>query len=237
MKIALIADIHSNIYALEAVLEDIEKRDVDTIVCLGDLVGYCTFPNEVINKLKENNIMTIMGNYDDAVGNERSICGCDYPDPKDAENANFSLMWSILNTSEDNKKFLRELPTEMRLSFNGKTIVFLHGSPREMNEYLKENSKQAQEVMDEYSGDILVCAHTHIPYSKYYGKKVLINAGSAGKPKTGVPDANYMILEISEDETKTEVIEVSYNYEATAKAIEAEGLPQKFATVIRTGNA
>ena len=87
MRIAVISDIHSNILGLEAVLKDIEKKNVDLTVCTGDLVGYCTYPNEVINLIRQKNILTIMGNYDDAVGYEKLVCGCDYPDPKDMENA------------------------------------------------------------------------------------------------------------------------------------------------------
>ena len=71
MKIAVISDIHSNIYALEAVLEDMESRNIDLIACTGDLVGYGTRPNEVINTIRENRILTIMGNYDDAIGNSK----------------------------------------------------------------------------------------------------------------------------------------------------------------------
>ena len=84
MRIAVISDIHSNIYALNEVLADIKNRYIDLTVCTGDLVGYATRPNEVIETLKEEKILTIMGNYDEAIGNFKIICGCDYPDPKDA---------------------------------------------------------------------------------------------------------------------------------------------------------
>lgn len=76
MKIAVISDIHSNIYALESVLDDIKNRDIDLIACTGDLVGYGTRPNEVINTIRKNRILTIMGNYDDAIGNFKLVCGC-----------------------------------------------------------------------------------------------------------------------------------------------------------------
>ncbi|MVX66336.1 YfcE family phosphodiesterase [Clostridium chromiireducens] len=236
MRIAVISDIHSNILALESVLEDIKTKQVDLIVCLGDLVGYCTFPNEVINLIRERNIITIMGNYDEAVGNEMLVCGCDYPDPKDAENAGLSLNWTIDNVTEENKKFLRELPSELKLTFKGKNILFVHGSPRKINEYLKENSEEAGEVMEVFKEDVLVCAHTHKPYYKMYDNKVLINSGSTGKPKTGNPKANYVIIEVLED-VKVEIIEVAYDFEKIASAIEENELPKEFANIIRTGNA
>ncbi|MHB1391821.1 MAG: metallophosphoesterase family protein [Clostridia bacterium] len=237
MRIAVIADIHSNIFAFNEVLLDIDNRNVDLIVCVGDLVGYATYPNEVIDTIRENRILTIKGNYDEAVGEELMVCGCDYPDPKDAENAGLSLNWTIDETREDNKEFLKSLPMEVAMSFEGKTVKFVHGSPRKINEYLKENSIEAKEVMGDFKEDILVCGHTHKPYSKTYGDKLLVNAGSAGKPKTDTPKANYVVIDLHNGKAEVEIYEVEYEYERTASAIEEMGLPQEFADIIRTGKA
>ncbi|CEJ73659.1 phosphoesterase [[Clostridium] sordellii] len=154
MRIATISDIHSNLYALNEVLADIEKRNVDMVVCTGDLVGYATRPNEVIETLRKNKVLTIMGNYDEAIGNFKIICGCDYPDPKDAENASLSMKFTSEETTDENKAYLRNLPKEAVISFNNKTIRFVHGSTRLINEYLKENSKEANEVMNNLDEDI-----------------------------------------------------------------------------------
>ena len=245
MRLAVISDIHSNIFALDAVLNDVGSRNVDLVICTGDLVGYATFPNEVINTVRKNKILTIMGNYDDAVGNYRLVCGCDYPDPKDAEKAAKSMAFSLENTSDENKDYLRSLPKYAVLNVGSKTIRFVHGSNRIINEYLKENSKEADEVMGEINEDILVCGHTHIPYFKYYGEKLLVNAGSVGKPKTNNPDANYIIIDIKnyeedkveKSEVNVEIIEVPYDFEKVAKAIEESDLPNDFARLIRTGSA
>ena len=246
MRIAVISDIHSNIYALNEVLADIKNRHVDLTVCTGDLVGYATRPNEVIETLKEEKILTIMGNYDEAIGNFKIICGCDYPDPKDAEKAALSMQFTSEETTLENKTYLRNLPKEATFTFNDKTIRFVHGSTRVINEYLKENSKEAEEVMGELVEDILVCGHTHIPYAKYYGEKLLVNAGSVGKPKTNTPDANYVIIDIqNEDEigqkepsVKVEIIEVTYDFEKMAREIEEnEILPNDFARLIREGSS
>lgn len=246
MKIAVISDIHSNIYALDSVLADIETKDVDMTVCTGDLVGYGTRPNEVIETLKKNKILTIMGNYDDAIGNLKIVCGCDYPDPKDAEKAGLSMHFTGQTTKVENKEYLRNLPKELIFNFDKKAIRFVHGSTRLINEYLKENSKEADEVMSELVENILVCGHTHIPYAKYYGEKLLINAGSVGKPKTGKPNANYVIIDIeNEDEiaktpssVEVEIIEVEYDFERIANEIEeSEILPNDFARLLREGSS
>ncbi|MGE5676981.1 MAG: metallophosphoesterase family protein [Pseudomonadota bacterium] len=237
MRIAVIADIHSNLLALNEVLLDIDTRNADLVVCLGDLVGYATYPNEVIDTIRENRILTVKGNYDEAVGEELMACGCDYPDPKDMENAGISLNWTIDETREDNKQYLKSLPMEVNMDFGGRKVKFVHGSPRRINEYLKEDSMEAEEVMADFEGDILVCGHTHIPYRKKYGSKLLINAGSTGKPKTGSPKAGYVIIELGGENEEVEIVEVDYEYEKTARAIEEVGLPQEFAEIIRSGNA
>ncbi|MCG4470857.1 YfcE family phosphodiesterase, partial [Lawsonibacter sp. DFI.6.74] len=89
------------------------------------------------------------GNYDDAIGNLKIVCGCDYPDPKDAEKAGLSMHFTGQTTKVENKEYLRNLPKELIFNFNKKTIRFVHGSTRLINEYLKENSKEADEVMSE----------------------------------------------------------------------------------------
>ena len=66
------------------------------IICTGDLVGYGTRPNEVIHKMKEEKILTIMGNYDDAIGNLKIVCGCDYKDPKDAKKRVFQCTLHLM---------------------------------------------------------------------------------------------------------------------------------------------
>lgn len=236
MRIATISDIHSNLYALNEVLADIEKRNVDMVVCTGDLVGYATRPNEVIETLRKNKVLTIMGNYDEAIGNFKIICGCDYLDPKDAEKASLSMKFTSEETTDENKAYLRNLPKEAVISFNNKTIRFVHGSTRVINEYLKENSKEANEVMNNLYEDILVCGHTHIPYVKYYGEKLLVNAGSVGKSKTGSPNANYVIIDIIDSIVEVEIIEVFYDFEKIAKEIEENKiLPNDFARLIREG--
>lgn len=88
--------------------------------------------------------------------------------------------------------------------------------------------------MGEITHDILVCGHTHIPYFKGYNGKMLINAGSVGKPKTGSPDANYIIID-SDDELKVEIIHVSYDYEKAAQDMERECMPESFVRNVRTG--
>lgn len=237
MKIAVISDIHSNIAALEAVWKDIEERKVDTVICGGDLVGYAPFPNEVIDFIKEKEISCVMGNYDDAIGNARLICGCDYKDAKAQELGERSIAWTRQHVSEENKEFLRNLPSEIHFKIGKYSIKFVHGSPRRLNEYLCEDisDEYLKELLAESRADVLICGHTHIPYHKKpdIGKHV-INAGSVGKPKHGDPQAVYALVEIDK-EVKVEFRKVPYDFESTARAIGSSGLPEEFAAGLRMG--
>lgn len=237
MRIAVISDIHSNILALKAVLEDIDQRQVDTVVCAGDLVGYAPFPDEVIDLLREKEIICVMGNYDDAVGNARLVCGCDFKDAKAQELGERSIAWTREHVSEENKEFLRNLPTEIHFKAGKYNVKFVHGSPRRLNEYLCEDisDEYLKELLFESNADVLVCGHTHIPYHKTLDSdKHVINAGSVGKPKHGDPQSVYALVEIDKN-VKVEFQKVSYEFESVARYIEASGLPREFAENIRSG--
>jgi len=239
VKIAAISDIHGNLYAFEAVLKDIQSKGISNVYCAGDLVGYGPRPNEVIGLIKENSIPTAMGNYDDAVANQRLVCGCDYKDEKSLRLGEASLAWTRDHTPEAGKDWLRELPGEIRFSAGGIKALLVHGSPRAINEYLHPETPAdyLEGLLAECGADLLICGHTHRPYVKRLSNGWLINCGSAGRPLHGSPNATYAVLEIRGGEVWAEIVEVPYNYEDTAVEIEESGLPREFAQIIRTGRA
>src|SRR5580765_5673141 len=114
-RIAIFSDIHANLPSLEAVLSDMDGRGLDVRYCLGDLVGYATFPNEVVDTICGPRIPCIMGNYDQGVGNSSDDCGCAYKDAVSEALGKLSIAWSNEHTTEENKVYLRALPTEIAL--------------------------------------------------------------------------------------------------------------------------
>ena len=98
-RIAIFSDLHGNRAATEAVLAAIDAEVPDAVYCLGDLVGYGAYPNETIDLIRERNIPTIMGNYDDGVGFERDDCGCAYKTAEERERGQQSLMWTRAQTT------------------------------------------------------------------------------------------------------------------------------------------
>jgi putative phosphoesterase len=236
-RIAIFSDIHANLAALEAVLADMDARGPKERYCLGDLVGYATFPNEVVACIQAMNIPCVMGNYDQGVGNDSDDCGCAYKTPEAQALGNRSIAWSNAHTTPQSKAFLRGLLTDIRLQLGDLRVVLVHGSPRKINEYLFEDRPDPglERLLDLAEADVLVCGHTHVPYHKTLpsGRHV-VNDGSVGKPKDGDPRACYAILEAAGRELEVTFVRVPYDLERTARAIEASEMPHEFAGMLRT---
>jgi putative phosphoesterase len=234
----IFGDIHANLPALEAVLADIEASNFSPLYCLGDLVGYGTFPNEVIEIIRERNIPTLMGNYDQGVGNSSDDCGCAYTSPVAEALGKRSIAWTNRNTTEANKLFLRQLPAQFPLQLGELRVRLVHGSPRKINEYLFAGRPDStlERLLDMAEADVLVCGHTHIPYHRILpsGRHV-INTGSVGKPKDGNPQACYIVLETNRRELSVMFNRAPYDVERTAQAIEASEMPHEYADMLRTG--
>ncbi len=238
MPVAVISDIHGNIHALAAVLADIRARVLAPVYCLGDLVGYGAFPNEVVQRIRDERIPTIMGNYDDGVGFDRDDCGCAYRTQEEMDRGQRSLMWTRAQTTGDNKSFLQTFPAEIRFDLGGKRILLVHGSPRKMNENLFEDRPLSsfQRLAASSNADVIVFGHTHQPYEKTVDGVTFINAGSVGKPKDGQWQACYIILD-TDAASLVQFVRVPYDVASAAAAIRATDLPPQFASDIETGGA
>jgi len=253
MKIALFSDIHSNLPALAAVLNDIDKKNPDAVYCLGDLVGYNIWPNEVINEIRKRKIPTIAGNYDFGIGRGSDDCGCAYKTDKEKSMGAVSISFTNSLVNDDERKYLRTLPAHLRIEFqlsNDKmNLLLVHGSPRRINEYLFEDrdEKSMHRIMKDADADIMCFGHTHKPYHKTLNLdeggehyRHAINIGSVGKPKDGDNRACYAMLTIHEgssinikDSISVEFIRVPYELETAAKAVEDSPLPNEYAEMLR----
>jgi putative phosphoesterase len=238
-QITVFGDIHGNLPALEAVFADMERRRLtDTLYCLGDLVGYGVWPNEVIEAIRQRDIPTIMGNYDQGVGHSSDDCGCAYRTPAARALGERSIAWSNAHTSAENKAYLRQLVEKIPLHLGDLKVLLVHGSPRRINEYLYEGRPEAslERLLDQARADVLVCGHTHLPYHRLLGSgRHVINAGSVGKPKDNNPDACYLLLSADGPDLAVNFIRVPYDVEKAAQTIEASDMPNEFAEMLRLG--
>lgn len=256
MKIALFSDIHANLPALQSFFEDVEKRNIDTIYCLGDLVGYNIWPNEVIDEIRKRNIPTIVGNYDYGIGRNSDDCGCAYKTDEEKTNGKVSISLTNQLVIDKNRAYLRTLPAHIKVEFqlnaDKLNLLLVHGSPRKINEYLFEDraEKSMIRIMKDSDADIMCFGHTHKPYHRIFNSgenkqlhfRHAINLGSIGKPKDNDNRGSYVILKIDEmatilnkDSISVEFVKFEYDIEKAAKAVEDSILPNSYAENLRNG--
>lgn len=132
-KILLIGDVHANLPALEAVLNDAGKHNYHEIWNVGDFVGYCPFPNEVIDLLRRG-VTSISGNYD------LKVCAFEKNKEKwkqeKAPEKYLAFKWTYETLTKKNLEYLASLPGQIRLKVNGLRILLAHGSPASNEEYI-----------------------------------------------------------------------------------------------------
>ena len=255
MKIALFSDIHSNLPALQACLEDIDRRKPDAVYCLGDLVGYNIWPNEVVREIRRRGIPTIAGNYDHGIGRMSNDCGCAYKTDDEKDNGAVSIGFTNEIMQPEERRYLRELPWHLRVEFEMNDgdwlqLLLVHGSPRKINEYLFEDreEKSLLRILEGANADVLCFGHTHKPYHRVLSAgtpeaphfRHAINIGSVGKPKDGDARGCYVLLHFDEtssrqqaDSIRVEFVRFEYDVEQAARAVEESPLPDAYALALR----
>lgn len=203
MKIAVISDIHGNMQALEAVLEDIKKENCDKIFCLGDLAMAGPEPVKAIELIKnlyeesyeKGNFELIQGNTDEMIG--------DYNTFGEEVKSKFPIMAAALENDvkiipENLKEFLKNLPKQKELEIEGVKILLVHGSPRKNDENISPDLpiEKIEEMIAGTNAELIFCGHTHIPCGyQTTTKQTVVNDGSVGRPFTPNPQACYAIAD------------------------------------------
>ncbi len=243
MRTLILSDIHSNLTALQAVLED--AAPFDRVFCLGDVVGYGPDPNECIEQLRAlPQLVCIKGNHDAAILGEIDIHAFN-------TEARKSLEWLASQLSPENYRWLRELPEKVEID----DFTLAHGSPRNpVWEYIMDLSV-ARLNMDEFLTPFCLVGHTHIPCifikdgetpdstnlylispDQPFGLdlKSIVNPGSVGQPRDHNPLSSYLIYD-DRDEFPWEYHRVPYDVEAVQQRILAAGLPVRHAARLSEG--
>lgn len=216
MRYAFISDIHANLEALEAVLEDIEEQNINEIICLGDIVGYGANPNECIELVEKKCSIILQGNHDAAAIEVLSTHHFNI-------HAKIAIEWTTQELKRENKEWLYNLP----LISSKENMTFVHATPYEPNMwYYITSLEEAAFNFKYFDTDLCFVGHTHIPIiiglegeEEIYvhqdtsisfnqqnsepKRRYLINVGSVGQPRDRNPKACYSILD-------TEKLEFSY---------------------------
>jgi predicted phosphodiesterase len=245
-RAALLGGLYSNYLALEATLQDIRRRGVDAIYCLGDLGAFGPHPDRVFPLLQEYNVACVRGNYDDSIGRGLADCQCGYTDPRDNLFAGISYDYTLANTSETNRTWLRTLPEEIRFDLGGKSVLLCHGSPRRMNEFLWESTTPThflEQLAEQHAADVICCTHTGIKWQRELaGRRRFVNVGVLGRPENdGQTNVWYTLLDSrpaardGRRSLRVEFVPVEYDHRRLAAEMRAEKLPEEFVETILTG--
>ncbi len=230
MSYAIFSDVHANLEALEAVLEDLDKKNIDDVLFLGDAVGYGPNPNECIESIVRRCKILLAGNHDwGALG----LTDISYFNLY----ARAAIEWTKKALTEENKKILGSLPVKEEKAGD---LFLVHSTPKEPEEwnYLL-TLWDAEMNFNYFDNKFCFLGHSHQPFiieripSKELvtHKKVvsigkteryIVNVGSVGQPRDGDPRACYSLM----NDDKIEIVRISYNVEAVQEKMRKEGLPK-----------
>ncbi len=250
MKLAIISDIHANLPALEAVMEDIRKNDVDGIYCLGDLVNFAGWDNEVIHLLRSQNVPCVQGNHDEGIGWNMESFPFSFSNEAKEKFGLASIKRVNETITQPNRKFLQNLPSSIKLKFHiakhSIRIAFVHANPTNNVDYIapETSDTELKMLLQKIGADVLLMGHTHKPfhrtltYKNKENRKVYrhaLNVGSVGKPKHGNNRACYVTVEVNEkttlDNPKSLPVQfhyIDYDIEKVIRKIKKIGLSNAY---------
>ncbi|WP_020615533.1 metallophosphoesterase family protein [Paenibacillus daejeonensis] len=202
-RIALISDIHGNLPALQAVLDDIAEREIESIYCLGDLIGKGPSGHLVVDLIAKTCEKVIRGNWDEFISK-----------PTEEE----ALLWHQQQLGPERLAYLASLPFSIEFVMSGKKIRLFHASPRSLyerihpwndRETLLSLFQSSNECESDVEADVVGYGDIHNAYIQHFEGKTLFNVGSVGNPLE-ITQASYVILEGHYGETKESAVSVQF---------------------------
>lgn len=207
MKIAILADIHGNFEALNAVIADLPSTD--EIVCCGDIVGYYPDVNQTCAKLREIGARVIRGNHDGYVTGKLN--------PRNPSSL-YRTEWTRKELDEDHINWLSSLPESLEFDLAAWSVYVRHANPWDEETYLYQDSPYLCDIVPT-DNEIYFFGHTHHPMIVKSGKGIILNPGSVGQPRDRNPKASYAFFET--DECEVRINRVSYPVAAFQHRLEA----------------
>jgi len=240
-RIACFGGVYSNYLALQAAIADARSRGAEEIFCLGDFGAFGPYPDRAIEVLRSEEVICMQGNYDNSIGNGLEDCQCGYTDPRDNYFAALSYRYTWEHTAPEHQAWMQKLPGELRREIGGVRVLFSHGSPRKMNEFLWESTTPTHflnHLAETCQGDLMLATHTGIKWRrKLSGNRQFVNVGVLGRPENdGRTCVWYTILDFYDRaEPVIEFVPITYDHERLAREMRQEKLPEQFCETILTG--
>jgi putative phosphoesterase len=229
VKIVIVSDLHANLEALSSLPEE-----YDELWVLGDLMNYGPDPGEVVDFVQTKASVVVRGNHDQAIGfGDDPRCSAPF-----REMAKAMKLYTDSVLSDSQKQFLRELPLRAVREVAGVRVTLCHAVPSNpLYAYCLPYSALWEQEIDLADSDILLVGHTHIPFVRKFGQRVVANPGSLGQPKTGSPAACYAVWEGGPVDLRS----FHYPVEETIRKIEALPVPDQvqwsLTAVLRQGGS
>lgn len=226
MKVGLISDIHANLPALTAVLEDMPS-DIDSICCLGDIVGYSAWPAECVMRVRDVCDIVVQGNHDRDIDDPEAYSG--------NEMAQAGLQHAKERLSAEQISWLSELPP-MTEAFDDQ-LVLAHSHPENTDRYVMKGMFTSVATYMSERNQVLALGHTHqqaaVNMAQFDRHGWVINPGSVGQPRDGNPEAAYAIADLTQP--MVELRRVAYPINEVQTAHQRTGLPQEAAQRLKNG--
>jgi putative phosphoesterase len=237
VKAAFISDIHGNSIALEAVLEDIKKKQIDSIYVLGDLCYRGPDPKRSLSLIRSLQTKVIKGNADEWV--VRGVNQGEVPEQV-IEMMKIEREWTVAQLDQEDINYLKSLPIELKFDIEDISIHAFHATPDSLFEIVLPGAGDEilkSKLMSASDADIFINAHIHRPYIRHMDGKILMNIGSVGLPFDGMPKAAYGIVEINHGQIHTSIERVPYQIEDVVKQYEEVQYPnaEMMIRIIRNG--
>lgn len=213
-KIAVIADVHSNIDALEAIFDELESMDIDDIVVAGDHIGDGPAPSLTLDFLMKRDVKVIRGNREDYV---QSYLSGEHPDWDDHVQI-APMVWTSKNITKAQVEWIRRLPDQITFNTPYASVRVVHGSPRRTNELIKrDNLNLIEEALSTVDEDILICGHNHQQYHTAMNGTLIVNPGSAGLSFTKAGSTPYSLITYENGVWQAEERYAHYDMDALLK--------------------
>jgi putative phosphoesterase len=225
MRIAVMGDIHANLPALRAVIDDVARIGADALYCTGDVVGRGPHPDEVVTELRTLEIPTVQGNWDEAIGMDREQTGAAFATAHAEAEANASLRWSSERLSEENRAWLRQLPASLRVNVAGRSVFLFHGAPYKQTEYLwaSRPSRVLARLASDEADDLFCFGHTHEAWHRVVGQAHVVACGSVGCGTDGDARARYAIVYFGEPDIAVGFRSVDYDHASVVRDMAVAG--------------
>ena len=233
MIVGLISDVHANVVALEAVISELRSKGADTILCLGDLVGYGPSPNETIELIRAEGIKCTVGAADERIAYDFARS----KRPREGV-ADQTLEWTRTVIEAKNIEFLRSLPVQQRLKTPSGRLRCFHGSPDNPAEKMNLNQDPItlRRLLESNRCSILAAGGSHVPFYRKVEMNWVVNPGSVGLSLNGEPGADYALVTFNDAGQATVTMDkVEYDFAAVAFDIIAWGLPPVVAEAVQRG--